>query len=189
MMLLFAIIYALIVSLSDSLFLLIIESLLPLVILISRHEIIKLKSLVKLNALNLFMIMTLALTWPEIRAGLIMGVLITWRLNIIYIIFAGVIAKLGFTGIYAALVRFHVPEKLRILLLLTMRGIFIMNGRLDSALIALKLRAPEAPEMKFITRFKTFGYVTGNILLQSESRSEKMLQAIKCRGGFGGFNQ
>ena len=186
MILLLVVIYALIVSLSNSIFLLIIESLLPLVILISHHEIIKLKSLVKLNALNLFMIMTLALTWPEIRAGLIMGVLITWRLNIIYIIFAGVIAKLGFTGIYAALVRFHVPEKLRILLLLTMRGIFIMNGRLDSALIALKLRAPE---MNFITRFKTFGYVTGNILLQSESRSEKMLQAIKCRGGFGGFNQ
>ncbi len=184
MILLFAVVYALIISLSNSLFCLVIESLLPVIILINCPG--NLKSLVKLNALNLFMIMTLALTWPNFREGVIMGLIITWRLNLIYIIFAGVIAKLGFTGIYAALVRFHVPEKLRILLLLTMRGIFIMNNRLDSALIALKLRAPE---MKFMTRLKTFGYITGNILLQSESRSEKMLQAIKCRGGFEGFNQ
>lgn len=184
MILLFAIIYALIVSLSELIFLLVIESLLPVIILAKSPGIIK--SLVKINALNLIMIMTLALTWPDFRGGIFTGLIITWRLNLIYIIFSGVIAKLGFTGIYAALVKFHVPEKLRILLLLTMRGIFIMNDRLDSALIALKLRAPE---IKFITRFKTFGYITGNILLQSESRSEKMLQAIKCRGGFGGFNQ
>ena len=183
-MIIFAIIYAFVVSLSESIYLLILASVLPVIIMVKRPEI--LKSLVKLNALNLFMIMTLILTWPNLREGFIIAMLITWRLNLIYTIFAGVIARLGFAGIYAALVKYHVPEKLRVLLLLTMRGIFIMNDRFDSALIALKLRAPD---MKFITRFKTFGYITGNILLQSESRSEKMLQAIKCRGGFEGFNQ
>ncbi|MBR1486144.1 MAG: hypothetical protein IJ597_02685, partial [Synergistaceae bacterium] len=91
----------------------------------------------------------------------------------------------GISGIYKALVFLHVPEKLRILILLTMRGIFILKERFESALISLKLRAPR---QKNFAKLKSFTYVTGSVLLQAADRSERIERAIKCRGGFKGFN-
>ena len=49
----------------------------------------------------------------------------------------------------------------------------------------MKLRAPK---QKNFAKIKSFTYITGSVLLQAADRSEKIERAIKCRGGFGGFN-
>lgn len=184
MMIVCPLIYALSVSLSSNVFALLTASLLPLYLAVKRPEI--LKALAKLNALNLIMIITLALTWPNFREGFIAGIIIALRVNMIYIVFAVLIFSQGESKIYEALVSLHVPEKLRILFLLTFRGINIMRDRLDAALLSLRLRAPE---LGLVMRFKTFAYVTASVLLQSSLRSERMTRAIICRGGFNGFTQ
>ena len=184
MMIVCSLIYALSVSVSANLFALVAASLLPLYLLVKRPEI--LKPLIKLNALNLVMIITLALTWPNLCEGFIAGIIIALRFNMIYIIFSSLVFSEGEAKIYDSLVSLHVPEKLRILFLLTFRGINIMRERLDAALVSLRLRAPE---LGLVMRFKTFAYVTASVLLQSSSRSERMTRAIICRGGFDGFSQ
>ena len=139
----------------------------------------------KIFLANLIIIITTTLTWPDIHEGFFAGLSIALKASIIYLICAFFIFPKGFTGIYKALVFLHVPEKLRILILLTLRGIFILKERFESALISLKLRAPK---QKNFAKIKSFTYITGSVLLQAADRSERMERAIKCRGGFGGFN-
>ena len=121
------------------------------------------------------MIITLTLTWPNFNDGIIKGVLIALRVNMIYVVFVEYAE-----GIYDALIYLRLPEKLRILIILTLRGIFVLRERFDTALISVKLRAKKL-------NLKTFAYITGSVLLQSSQRSEKILQAINLRGGFNGF--
>ena len=183
-LLLSALIYAFAVSISDKVQALVLASILPVMILCAKKFFIN--SLFKLNIINLFMTVTLALTWPEIREGLRMGILIALRLNMIYVIFSVMIFPLGITGIYEALCSLRVPEKLRVLIILTLRGIFILRERLEAALIAVKLRAPD---LRGIMKLKTFAYVIAGVLLQSSLHSERIMQAVTCRGGFEGFLQ
>ena len=134
---------------------------------------------------NLIVIITTTLTWPDMNEGFLTGLSIALKCSVIYLICAVFIFPKGFTGIYKALVFLKVPEKLRILILLTLRGIFILKERFSSALISLKLRAPR---QKNFAKLKSFTFVTGSVLLQAAERSERMERAIKCRGGFKGFN-
>lgn len=179
-----SVVYALAVSLSDSFYALMLASVIPILILTTKR--LTLSSLVKLNVFNLIMIITIAFTWPGLKAGIIKGMIIVLRVNMIYIFFASMIYPLGYAGIFSALNSLNIPEKLRILLLLTLRGIFIMHERFSSALISLKLRAPS---LHGLMKFRTFAYITASVLIQSSERSERMMRAIQCRGGFKGFIQ
>lgn len=179
-----SIVYALAVSLSNKFSALALAAVLPVVIICLKK--FNFSSLLKLNVINLVMIITLALTWPIFLDGVKMGMLITLRLNMIYIAFAFMIFPLGITGIYEALCTLRVPEKLRVLIILTLRGIFILHERLETALISVKLRAPN---LKGIMKLKTFASILASVLLQSSSHSERMMQAVTCRGGLGGFSQ
>ena len=177
----FAVLYSLFVSLSKNFFVLI-----PFVIIalfLFKKNFIKF--LLHLNIINIIIIITLALTWPVLSEGILAGLLIDLRVNIIYIIFASLIFPMGFSGVYEVLLFLKVPEKLRILILLTFRGIYILKERFDAALISLMLRAPG---LKNFAKLKAFTFITGSVLLQASNRSEKMERAIKCRGGFKGFN-
>ena len=124
-------------------------------------------------------------TWPDIREGFLTGLSVAVNASVIYLLCAVFIFPKGLAGIYRFLIFLHIPEKLRILILLTLRGIFIFKERFEAALISLKLRAPD---IKKTAKIKYFTYITGSVLLQAERRSEQMERAIKCRGGFKGFN-
>lgn len=176
-----SVMYALAVTLSCSIYALIVASVIPLV-LIMRNRI----SLIKLNVFNLIMIITLALTWPNFTEGLMKGIIIALRVNMIYIVFAVKIYPIGYAKIFSALNVLKIPEKLRILLLLTMRGIFIMHERFTCALISLRLRAKN---LHGLMKLKAFAYITCSVLIQSSRRSERMMLAIQSRGGFSGFIQ
>ena len=179
-----SIVYALAVSLSDSIYALTLASVIPLLLVITKR--LNLTSLMKLNAFNLIMIITIALTWPDFNGGLTKGITIALRVNMIYILFAVMIYPLGYAKIFAALNSLNVPEKLRVLFLLTLRGIFILYDRYSCALISLRLRAKN---LHGLMKLRAFAYITCSVLLQSSERSERMLQAVQCRGGFNGFIQ
>ena len=170
-----AVIYALGVSMCREYSALIAASVLP-VILLFRQRI----PLLKINVMNLVMIITMALTWPDMSEGLAIGIITALRVNMIYIVFAGLVFPLGMSAVYSL----RLPEKLMVMLILTLRGIFILHDRLDKALISVKLRAPA---VKGMMKLKVFAYVLGSVLLQSVSHSERMMLAVETRGGFEGF--
>ena len=183
-LLLSSLVYALAVSLSDSLYALTFASIIPVLLMLTKRFI--LSSLVKLNIFNFIMIITLALTWPGFTDGLMKGITIALRVNMIYIFFGTLIYPMGYARIFAALNTLNVPEKLRVLLLLTLRGIFILHERFSCALTSLRLRTPE---LHGLMKLRAFAYVTASVLLQSSERSERMMRAVQCRGGFSGFIQ
>lgn len=143
----------------------------------------------RLRAVNIaasLMVLTLALTWPDAREGFVRGMVILLRVNMICAVFGGMVQPLGTGGMYEALCVLHVPEKLRVLMVLTLRGIYTLRERYESAIISVRLRAPS---LSGAMRLKVFAHIMGMILLQSSARSENMMRAVKCRGGFGGFLQ
>ena len=173
-----SVIYAFAVSCGS----LITAMILPAICLITRKA--DLKALVKLNMINAVMIITIALTWPVFSDGIITGSVIALRVNMIYIVFASLVFPMGIAKIYSAL--YWLPEKLRILIILTLRGIYILHERIDTAITAVKLRAPE---LKGNMKLKVIAYIFASVLLQGADRSERMMLAIECRGGFAGFTQ
>ena len=179
-----ATLYALAVSITDSLPALAVASVLPAIFLATKR--FPPRSLAPVNTVNAVMILTLALTWPDFSGGLRVGVIVALRVNMICIAFGGMVLPLGTAGMYEALRALGVPEKLRVLVILTLRGIFTLRERFESAIISVRLRAPN---LRGMMRLKVFAYMAGTILLQSLQHSENMTKAVKCRGGFAGFMQ
>ncbi len=179
-----AVIYAVAVSVSNTLPSLILASIMPVTFLVMKR--FPLSHLVSINVFNLVMILTLALTWPNLIDALIMGIIIALRVNMIVITFGTMVYPMGTSGIYAAMSSLHVPVKLRVLAILTLRGVNTLRESYETAINSVRLRAPR---LHGIIRLKVFAYMTGTILLQSFLRSENMMKSVKCRGGFGGFIQ
>ena len=177
-----SIIYALAATAGTNIYSLVIASILP-ARFVKR---VKLSALAKINVINAVMILTLALTWPEVKAGFMMGLIISLRVNMIFIAFSAMVYPLGTSGICEALCVMRVPENLRVMIILTLRGINILRERYESAIISVRLRASD---IRGVMRLKIFACILGNVLLQSLERSENMMKAVKCRGGFGGFMQ
>ena len=152
-----------------------------------------LRVLLHLNAAGFVMALFLALTYPGAalwgpfsREGVRMGLTILLRLNLIMIVLLRLAAAMGPERVDAALFRLGLPEKLRVLLLLTLRGIFLLAERFASALRAVRLRAPC---LRGTLKLKAFACVAASALLQASDRSEHMTAALRCRGGLAGFHQ
>ena len=157
-----------------------------------------LRSLRQLNLVSLVMTF-LALTWPGetlwgpfTREGIRQGLLIAVRLNLISVVLLRLIAAMGPARSETALARLGCPEKLRVLLLLTLRGIYLLAERMAAALQAVNLRsgargAGRSPHLKGMLRWRVFAFMAASALLQSSDRSERMMLALNCRGGLAGF--
>lgn len=172
-----SVIYALLVTCAGSIAALVLCMPLPAVLIFRR----KIEH-VRLICVNLIMIITMGLTWPVMSDGLIMGLIVAWRVSMIYVVFAALVLPLGVGAVYSL----PLPEKLRVLLILTLRGIFILRESLETALISVKLRAPK---LRGVMKFRVFAYVLGSTLLKASAKSERMMLAVQTRGGFGGFRQ
>ena len=145
-----------------------------------------LRALLRLNGAALIMAALLALTWPDVREGMRMGLLLLLRLNLIFIALWRLVIAMGPGEIDAALTRLGLPERLRLLLLLTQRGAGLLAERLETSLRALCLRAPR---LVGTLKLKAFASVAASSLVQGADRSERMVMALRCRGGLKGFAQ
>ena len=177
--------YAISVSLIESVEAFLLAAVLPLIIIffVSRNGI---KTILKINFLNLIMILTMLFTFPSFNYALKMSAIITLRMNYICIIFVKLFEAMNDEGFYYLPFRI-IPEKMQILIILTIRGIFILHEHLQSALLSVRLRA--ANLKGFNNKWKVFAYVIASSLLKSSAESEKIFLAVKCRGGFQGFKQ
>ena len=176
--------YAIFVSLSSSAISLFAASLLPIYFLLTKK--FSPARLLKVNIINLIVIFTLTLTWPDSFAGFETGLKIALRVNMILIFFGTVLYPLGISGIRKALFALGVTEKMRVLMILTLRGIEILEESYRTALTSARLRAPE---LRGLMKLKVFASVLGAVLITSLERSEEISRAVKSRGGFGGFSQ
>ena len=152
-----------------------------------------LRELFHWNAAGLFIALLLTLTYPGDRfwgvfstAGLRLSGLILLKLNLISILLTRMVLSLGVEKVDHVLTCLGVSEKLRVLLLLSARCIFILAERVETMVRAVHLRAPE---LRGLTMCRTFACVLGTTLLHSSDRAEQMMRAIRCRGGMAGFSQ
>ena len=151
------------------------------------------KILAHLNLAGIFMLVLMTVSFKDFKSGFIAGVIMLLKLNFISIIFLDFIAAMGIKKFYAALYYFKLNHKLRVLLILTMRGIFILIDRFICALRAASLRANNIKSFKL--RLKIFACILGMSLIKGVTRADKINTAMLLRSGASqkfnlrGFNQ
>jgi cobalt/nickel transport system permease protein len=84
-----------------------------------------------------------------------------------------------------ALLGLGVPEKMTRMLLLTVRYIAVLRAEHDRLRLAMRARAFH-PTGNTHT-WKSYGFLFGMLLVRSFERSERILQAMKCRGFAGRY--
>jgi cobalt/nickel transport system permease protein len=145
------------------------------------------KILIRVNAVTVFVWLVLPLSapggWTE---GLRLAFLVTYKLNAISVTLIPMIAELGMERIDGVLIAFRVPEKMRVLLLLTARYVFLLRDRLSAMTRAIRLRAPELRGRRL---YAAFACMLGTTLIHSSDKAERSMLALRCRGGMGGFSQ
>jgi energy-coupling factor transporter transmembrane protein EcfT len=145
------------------------------------------KTLIHVNAVTVFVWLVLPPTAPGGWAeGFRSAFLVTCKLNLISVTLIRMIAELGMERIDGVLISFRVPEKMRVLLLLTARYVFLLRDRLSAMTRAIRLRAPG---LKGKPLYAAFACMLGTTLIHSSDKAERSMLALRCRGGMGGFSQ
>ena len=152
-----------------------------------------LPALRRVNTAGLFICLLLPLTyqgerlWGILSAdGMLLGLLVMYRLNIITAVMHCFVVTLGVGRIHDVLSALGAPEKFRVLLLLTTRHIWLLLDRSQAMRLAVSLRAPK---LSWRLASYTFACGVGTAMIHSQDRAERSLLAIYCRGGFNGFSQ
>ena len=79
------------------------------------------------------------------------------------------------------------PLKLRVLLLLTMRYVFLLALRVAAMSMAVNLRMGKGGGSRCVSGYRAYAYMIGTTLIHSSDRAERAALAIGCRGGMSGF--
>ena len=105
---------------------------------------------------------------------------IVLKANAIMLVFAALIATMEPTQLGLALSRLRCPNKLSSLFFLTVRYFDVIHQEYLRLRNAMKLRCFRSGFN--LHTFKTYGYLVGMLLVKSLDRSERILEAMKCRG-------
>ena len=84
-----------------------------------------------------------------------------------------------------ALLSLGVPDKLARMLLLTVRYVAVLRTEYERLRTAMRARAFRAASSRHT--WTTFGYLFGMLLVRSFERSERIVDAMKCRGFAGRY--
>jgi len=151
--------------------------------------------LARVNVMAAFMWILMPLTFPGPRAwifsvpGTRAALLFTCKLNLISAVLICMVVTLGVRGINNVLESLRVPEKMRALLLLTARYIFLLLERIAVMTRAIRLRAPNLRSLRLCS---VFACMLGTTLIHSSDRAERSMLAMKLRSGdnpLSGFTQ
>jgi cobalt/nickel transport system permease protein len=154
------------------------------------------KRLLPLNAVFLFLAICLPFTTPGrpmtvlgssslSQEGLFLAVAIALKGNAIVLITIDLLGAMEPAALGHALNHLHVPQKLSLLLLFTIRYLEVLHQEYSRLRAAMRVRAFR-PGMNRHT-YRTIGYLVGMLLVRSLDRSERILAAMKCRGFTGRF--
>ncbi len=117
--------------------------------------------------------------------GLMFAFLVSLKVNTIFLAVIALIGKLEATELGYTLQRLGVPEKFVQIFYFTIRYIDIMKKERQRITTAMRLRG-YAPNASFHALRMT-GYLIGSLLIRGINRSERVLQAMRCRGYRGVF--
>ena len=155
-----------------------------------------LKRLVELNLFMLLLVLTMPLlmegepllrlgrlTWSVL--GLERALTIALRANAIMVAFVALLTTMEPAHLGFALNRTCCPQKLTHVLLFMVRYIEVIHREYHRLSDAMHLRGFRPAFSRHTLR--TLGYLVGQLLVRSLDRSERILQAMKCRGFRGRF--
>jgi cobalt/nickel transport system permease protein len=143
------------------------------------------------NGFLLFMFLVLPLSFPGTPVfhigpltwsweGMLKSVSIAVKANTIMLVFTALIATIEPVTLSGALNALGCPEKLTHLLFFVVRYVESIQKELTRLTNAMKLRCFR-PAFSRHT-FRSYGYLIGMLLVKSLDRSERILEAMKCRG-------
>jgi energy-coupling factor transporter transmembrane protein EcfT len=117
--------------------------------------------------------------------GMRAAFLITWKLNIISVTVFRLAVSMGAARINDALAGLRVPAKMRGILVLSLRYIFLLSGRMSTMARAIRLRAPN---QRAAASMRSLAYMVGTTLIHCSDRAERASMAFSLRGGLDGFS-
>jgi len=119
------------------------------------------------------------------REGIRLATQITLKSNAILLTCVALLTTMDVTRLGHALHHLHVPDKLIHILLFTARYFGVLHREYHRLTAAMKIRCfrPRADRHTW----RTYGYLIGMLLVNSLDRSERVLNAMKCRGFKGRF--
>ncbi|WP_299444590.1 cobalt ECF transporter T component CbiQ [uncultured Rhodospira sp.] len=118
--------------------------------------------------------------WPASWAGLEQAAAIALKANAIVLMLLSLVGSMEPTTLGHALARLRLPESLVHLLLFTVRYIAVIDAEYRRLRRAMQARGFR-PRTNGHT-FRSIGYLVGMMLVRALERSERILQAMKCRG-------
>jgi cobalt/nickel transport system permease protein len=127
-------------------------------------------------------------TWWGFTAsqqGLHQAAVIALRANAVVLCLMTLVGTMEPSTLGHALARLKAPERLIHLMLFTVRYIDVIHQEYQRLRIAMKARGFR-PRNSLHT-YQTYGYLIGMLLVRALERSERILQAMKCRGFTGRF--
>ncbi|MEP3276500.1 MAG: cobalt ECF transporter T component CbiQ [Stappiaceae bacterium] len=156
-----------------------------------------LKRVMMMDSFILFMLVLLPFTTPGEPAFSVLGFQGSWagilkaceiglKANAIVMMLLSLVGTLEAVTFGHALARLRVPVSLVHLMLFTVRYIEVIHEEYRRLRMAMKARA-------FVARnsahtYQSVGYLVGMLLVRSMERSERILQAMRCRGFNGQFH-
>lgn len=155
-----------------------------------------LKTLLVMDSFMLFMFVSLPFTMPGEALVTIFGLplsmegfekaaLIAMKANAIMLMSLALLSTLKVTTFTQALHALHMPASLIHLLQFTIRYIDVLKQEYQTMRFAMRARG-FTPHTSLHT-YRSFGYLIGMMLVRSMERSERIMDAMKCRGFTGAF--
>lgn len=153
----------------------------------------------RMGLVNLFLILvvlTLPFTTPgEVlwrfgplkasKAGFLLSLLVFFKSNLIVLSSIAFLSTSSVFGLAHALHHLRVPEKLVQLLFFTFRYLHVIERESQRLREAASLRG-FVPKTNLFT-YRTTAYLVGNLLVRSYDRSQRVYEAMLCRGFQGTF--
>ncbi|MCL6621219.1 MAG: cobalt ECF transporter T component CbiQ [Syntrophobacterales bacterium] len=152
--------------------------------------------LLVVNGFVVFLWLVLPLTYPgevlwrwgwlaATREGLAAAGLITLKSNAILLGLIALAATVPIVDLGQALHRLRLPDKLCHLLLFTYRYLYVFEEEYQRLVTAMKIRGFR-PRTDLHT-YRSYAYLAAMLLVRSYDRSERVYQAMLCRGFRGRF--
>lgn len=118
--------------------------------------------------------------FPASWQGLVTALQIALTANAIVLMVLALVGTMEAVTLGHALHKLHVPARLVHLLLFTVRYIEVLHEEYLRLRRAMKTRGFKARNS--LHTYRSFGYLVGMMLVRALERSERILQAMKCRG-------
>lgn len=119
------------------------------------------------------------------KEGLLKAVAIALKANAIVMVLLALVGTIEATVLGHALHRLKVPENLVHLMLFTVRYIEVLQQEYFRLRTAMRARGFQPANNRHT--YRSIGYLLGMMLVRSLERSERVLEAMKCRGFRGRF--